>query len=162
MAIARSLAALETELGVRMMHLTTRSISPTREGEAFLSHARALLDLGEAARSSVTTDPEMASGPLKVTCPHLFGRAVLVPLLGELQRRQPSLQVELILSDDLIDIVEQGIDVAICLRIPRIRAWWGESFRSIPAPCTRHPPTWTGTGHPARLATSLNTRACAR
>lgn len=119
MAILRSLAALETELGVRLMHRTTRSISLTPEGEAFLGHARALLDLSEAARSSVTSDPEIASGTLKVTCPHLLGRAVLVPLLGELQRRQPSLQVELILSDDLIDIVEQGIDVAIRLAHPK-------------------------------------------
>jgi len=69
MAISRSLAALETELGVRLMHRTTRSISLTPEGEAFLGHARALLDLGEAARSSVTSDPEIPSGTLKVTCP---------------------------------------------------------------------------------------------
>lgn len=119
MAASRALAALETELGTRLVHRTTRSISLTPEGEAFLPHARAILDLGETARTSVTTDPDVASGTLKVTCPHVFGRAVMVPLLGVLQEEQPRLRVELGLSDDIIDIVEQGIDVAIRLAHPK-------------------------------------------
>jgi DNA-binding transcriptional LysR family regulator len=113
MLASRRLAELEEQLGVRLMHRTTRSLSLTVEGEAFLPHARLLLEQEATARMSVRPGPAGVTGMLRVTASVPFGRKVVAPLVARLLQEHPNLQVDLLLSDGIIDIVAQGIDLAI-------------------------------------------------
>ncbi|MGE8498069.1 MAG: LysR family transcriptional regulator [Pseudomonas sp.] len=119
MTVSRRLASLERELGVRLVHRTTRSVSLTAEGEVFLPYAQRMLDAEEAARVILRSNTGSASGLLKVTAPTVFGQAVIMPLIPALLADNPGLQVDLTLSDSVIDIVGLGLDVAI--RIATLR-----------------------------------------
>ena len=119
MVASRRLAALEQELAVRLVHRTTRSLAPTAEGEAFLPFAQAMLEDELNARASIRPSAAGASGLLRVTASVPFGRKVVAPLMPGFMRDNPDLQVDLQLTDSIVDIVAQGIDVAV--RIARLR-----------------------------------------
>lgn len=119
MTVSRRLASLEGELGVRLFHRTTRSVSLTAEGETFLPFAATLLEASEGARISLKSYAGTASGVLKVTAPTVFGQSVIMPLIPALLEEHPALRVDLTLSDSIVDIVGLGIDVAI--RIATLR-----------------------------------------
>ncbi|VVP83335.1 HTH-type transcriptional regulator DmlR [Pseudomonas fluorescens] len=119
MTISRRLAALEEELGVRLVHRTTRSVALTAEGEVYLPYAQTMLDADEAARAAILTGAGAASGVLKVTAPTLFGQTVILPMIPDLLKENPALEIDLTLSDSIVDIVGLGIDVAI--RIAALR-----------------------------------------
>ncbi|BFM17914.1 LysR family transcriptional regulator [Maricurvus nonylphenolicus] len=104
---------LEEVLGVRLIHRTTRQVSLTEEGEAFLPHAVELLDSVESARASVGSGTINPQGKLRVAAPASFGRLHLVPALGQFLQQYPGLRVDLHLSDSVIDMVEGGFDIAI-------------------------------------------------
>lgn len=113
MVTSRRLAALEDELGARLLHRTTRALSLTPEGETFLPHAQAMLDHAEAARQALADPGSGARGCLRVTASGPFGRRMITPILPEILRDNPGLSVELDLSDRVEDIVAKGWDVAI-------------------------------------------------
>lgn len=113
MLVSRRLAGLEAELGARLFHRTTRSLSLTPEGEAFLPHAVALIDARDSALDSVSSDVSGLSGVLKITAPNVIGHSIVVPVAAELMANNPALRVDLTLSDGIIDIVTAGLDVAI-------------------------------------------------
>ena len=113
MLVSRRLAALEAELGARLFHRTTRSLSLTPEGEAFLPHAAALIAARDSAFESVASAGSGLSGVLKVTAPNVIGHAVIVPVVAGLIADNPALRVNLVLSDDRVDIASMGLDVAI-------------------------------------------------
>jgi DNA-binding transcriptional LysR family regulator len=113
MAVSRRLAALEHELGVRLIHRTTRSVALTADGETFLPLAQTMLEAREAATAAFSEQHEGLSGLLRVTAPHRIGRALVVPLVVQLMAENPRLHVDLTFSDGIMDIVATGIDVAI-------------------------------------------------
>jgi DNA-binding transcriptional LysR family regulator len=119
MAASRRLAALETELGVRLVQRTTRALSPTAEGEAFLPHAQAMLDEQASALAALRPAGAGVSGQLRVTASAAFGRKVVAPMIARFMAANPDLGVDLLLTDDQVDIVAQGIDVAV--RIAKLR-----------------------------------------
>ncbi|WP_207477083.1 LysR family transcriptional regulator [Arenibaculum pallidiluteum] len=119
MVASRRLAALERRLGTRLMHRTTRSVSLTPEGETFLPHAQAMLEVEEAARASLTSAGSGVGGLLRVTAPAAFGRKILSPAIPGILAANPGLRIDLELTDSVVDIVAAGIDVAI--RIGRLR-----------------------------------------
>lgn len=119
MTASRRLAALESELGVRLLHRTTRSLSLTGEGEAYLPHALALLAQEAEGRAAVRPDQPGAAGLLRITASAAFGRKVVTPMLSGFLGRHPALRVELLLKDEVTDIAAQGIDLA--LRIGPLR-----------------------------------------
>jgi DNA-binding transcriptional LysR family regulator len=110
---SRRLSALEAEIGVRLVHRTTRSLSLTPDGEAFLPHAKAMLAHAEEARAAVAGGSTGAVGLLRVAASVPFGRKVLTPMLVGFLARNPRVKVELLLSDAVADIAAQGVDVAI-------------------------------------------------
>lgn len=119
MTVSRRLASLEKELGVRLVHRTTRSVALTAEGDVFLPYAQRMLEADEAARVTLRSHAGTASGLLKVTAPTVFGQAVIMPLIPSLLADNPGLHLDLTLSDSIVDIVGLGIDVAI--RIATLR-----------------------------------------
>ena len=119
MIATRRLAALERDLGVRLMQRTTRSVSLTPEGEAFLPFAQALVEGEAAGRASLRPAATGVSGLLRVTASAAFGRKIVAPLIPGLLRANPELRIDLELTDRIVDIVASGADLA--LRIGRLR-----------------------------------------
>ena len=107
------LGKLEEGLGVRLIHRTTRKVSLTEEGLAFYHHAEDVLSSVEAAKASIGAGSESPSGTLRVAAPASFGRMHLVPALNAFMKQHPRLNVDLMLSDTIIDLVEGGFDIAI-------------------------------------------------
>lgn len=104
---------LEEDLSVRLIHRTTRRVSLTEEGEAFLPHALDLLGSVETARASVGAGNVSPQGKLRVAAPASFGRMHLLPVLDDFLQRYPELRVDMHLSDSVMDMVEGGFDIAI-------------------------------------------------
>jgi len=113
MLVSRRLANLEAELGARLFHRTTRSLSLTAEGEAFLPHAAALIEARDSALDSISSSGSGLSGVLKITAPNVIGHSVVIPVVAELIANNPALRVDLTLSDGVIDIATAGLDVAV-------------------------------------------------
>lgn len=107
------LAKLEDSLGVRLLHRTTRKVSLTEEGQAFLPHAEDVLASAEQARAAVGAGESSPRGVLRVTAPGSFGRQHVLPALAGFLDAFPHLQLDLRLSDTMVDLVEGGFDVAI-------------------------------------------------
>jgi DNA-binding transcriptional LysR family regulator len=111
-AISRQIAALEAELGARLLVRTTRSLRLTDEGQLFLQHATRLLSEEAEARASVR--PELAvAGRLVVSASVTLGVVRMVPKLPALLARHPGLRLELRLEDRAVDIAAEGIDIAV-------------------------------------------------
>jgi len=104
---------LEEKLGVRLVHRTTRKVSLTEEGIAFLPHAEDVLSSVEAARASVGAGSTSPFGTLRITAPASFGRGHIVPGLKGFLARYPELTIDLRLTDTIVDMVEGGFDIAI-------------------------------------------------
>ena len=104
---------LEKDLGVRLIHRTTRRVSLTEEGKAFLPHASDLLDSVETARAAIGSGTINPQGKLRVAVSASFGRLHLIPALGRFLQQYPELRVDLYLSDSVMDMVEGGFDIAI-------------------------------------------------
>lgn len=104
---------LEESLGVRLIHRTTRKVSLTQEGEAFLPHALDILETIESAQAAIGTGNIRPKGKLRVTAPASFGRMHIIPFLKQFMARYPDLTIDLHLSDTISDLVEGGFDVAI-------------------------------------------------
>lgn len=115
MQASRRLAVLEQELGVRLFHRTTRSVALTAEGAAFVPYANTMAEAEESARAAVSPSPASpsASGTLKLTAPSVFGQSIILPFLPALLERHPDLRIDLDLSDRVLDIVGQGLDLAL-------------------------------------------------
>ena len=104
---------LEDNLGVKLIYRTTRKVSLTAEGQAFLPHAQQVLESIESARASVGAGDSSPQGTLRVTCSASFGRMHIIPGLKDFLQSHPDLNVDLRLSDTIVDMVEGGFDIAI-------------------------------------------------
>lgn len=104
---------LEEDLGVRLLHRTTRRVTLTSEGEVFLAHAIGILDDVEVARSAVGSGDIAPKGKLRITASASFGRMHLVPALGGFLKQYPDIEIDMNLSDTIVDLVQGGFDVAI-------------------------------------------------
>ena len=107
------LRKLEESLGTRLVHRTTRKVSLTEEGKDFLPYAEEVLAGVEAARAVVGAGNIAPGGTLRIAAPASFGRMHLMPAMREFLEKYPNIDVDIRLSDTLIDLVEGGFDVAI-------------------------------------------------
>lgn len=111
--IGRRLDALETRLGVKLLLRTTRKLTITFEGQAFLEDCQKTLNDLANAEAAVSLGSVRASGQLRVSAPSGFGRRHVAPLVGEFMLGNPEVRVNLNLSDRLVDLVNENIDCAI-------------------------------------------------
>jgi DNA-binding transcriptional LysR family regulator len=111
--IGRRIDALEERLGVKLLVRTTRRISLTHEGSAFLEDCQRLLADLASAEASVSAGGVKASGHLRVTAPAGFGRRHVAPLVPRFIALHPDVSVSLNLSDRVVDIVNEGFDCAV-------------------------------------------------
>ena len=112
-AVSRYVADLEARLGVRLLHRTTRRLSLTEDGEVFYLRCKELLGGLDAAEAEVTARSGDAVGQLRVNAPVSFGILYLAPVWAAFKARHPQVSFDVTLSDRVVDIVEEGFDLAI-------------------------------------------------
>ena len=112
-AVGKSIARLEERLGVRLFHRTTRSQRLTDNGALFYERCLRALEEIRGAESQLETGKHQVSGRLRVAVPVLFGRQCIAPLLIELAQEHPGLELEMSFSDRVVDLVEEGFDMAV-------------------------------------------------
>lgn len=111
--VSRKIASLEDRLGVRLLQRTTRSVRPTDEGRAYYERCAPLVrEAAEAARA-VGTRQDIPSGRLRLTAPSVLGHHFLGPIIAGFLKRWPEVRVELLLTDRIVNLVEEGYDLAI-------------------------------------------------
>jgi len=112
-AVAKSVARLEDDLGVRLFHRTTRKVALTSEGHELHARCRAIVDEFDALRDAAAGARGAPSGTLRIDVPVTLGKHLYVPKLAELRRRHPRLGLDVRFSDRYADIVSEGLDAAI-------------------------------------------------
>jgi DNA-binding transcriptional LysR family regulator len=116
--VSHRIQQLEGHVGVRLLNRTTRQVQPTEQGmlyyEACLEVQRAV----EQAETSVAGAGAAPQGTLKITAPLVFGRRFLAPLIPEFQATTPNVEVQLRMSDHLLDLIKEGVDAAVRLSVP--------------------------------------------
>jgi DNA-binding transcriptional LysR family regulator len=112
-AVSAAMKRLETTLGARLFERTTRSVRPTPEGELMVDHARRALELVAEGQALVRAGRGELSGTIRITAATAMSHVVLAPWLAEFAARHPGLQIDLQVSDSLVDLVRDGIDVAL-------------------------------------------------
>ncbi|MBC3932923.1 LysR family transcriptional regulator [Undibacterium curvum] len=111
--ISRRLDALEERLGVKLLQRTTRKIALTNEGSSFLEDCQRILSELEEAESSVAERNASASGVLTISAPAGFGRQHVAPLIPDFLQQHQQLKLTLSLNDRVVDLIGEGVDVAI-------------------------------------------------
>lgn len=112
-AVTRMIAGLEERLGARLLQRTTRSVTLTDVGARFLERARRILGDVEEAEGSVQAERIRPSGKLVVAAPLMFGRLHVGPLMSAYLKTYPDVSAELRLSDRMVNLVDEGIDLAV-------------------------------------------------
>lgn len=112
-AMVRTLAGLEQYLGVRLLNRSTRRIALTDEGREYLQHCRRILSDVEAAEFQLDSRRADPAGKLPITAPVMFGRLHIAPLLNQWLKQNPAMSAELILLDRVVDVIEEGFDLAL-------------------------------------------------
>src|SRR3984957_5768332 len=110
-AITRALISLENRLGVRLVDRTTRRLAPTEAGNMFAERARALLAGYEEVLLGASQVP--IRGVLRITAPVQFGRRHVAPIVSAFVNEYPDVRIELTLNDRNLDLIEEGIDLAV-------------------------------------------------
>ena len=114
-SISRAIASLEEELGIRLFQRTTRQLSPTEAGTVYFEGIEPLLEEINQAKSIATDISGQPKGTLKVTTSVAFGHQRIVPLLPDFSSLYPELTVDLLLTDSIVDLLSERIDIAIRL-----------------------------------------------
>jgi DNA-binding transcriptional LysR family regulator len=112
-AVAKSVARLEDDLGVRLFHRTTRKVALTSEGHELHARCQNIVDELEAMRDVAAGASGAPSGTLRINMPIVLGRRVFVPKLAALVRKYPAIRLDIGFSDRYVDVVNDGLDAAI-------------------------------------------------
>lgn len=149
-AVSRYVNALESRLGVRLLHRTTRRLSLTDEGRDFYQQAREILILMEGAENAAASGSEEPVGVLRLNAPLSFGVQHLAPLWAEFMAAYPKIEFEITLNDRVVDLVEEGFDVAVRIARMESSSLVGRRLASTrmrlcasPAYLSQHPPLIT-------------------
>ena len=112
-AVSRQVAALEEHLGSRLIQRTTRSLALTEDGRDLLGHARRVLDTVEEAEAAVGRRHSLPGGLVRLGTSATFGRLYVAPRVPRLLERYPEISIDLRMSDTVVDLVAEGLDLAI-------------------------------------------------
>jgi DNA-binding transcriptional LysR family regulator len=112
-AVSKQIAALESSLGAQLMRRTSRNLTLTEAGQTFYESAIRLIDDFDALATAVGRGQSQPSGLLRITVAPVFGRLYVVPRLPEFHRRYPGIAIEVSTSDRRVNLVEEGIDLAL-------------------------------------------------
>lgn len=110
--ISGQIQGLESLLGVKLLHRTTRRVSPTTDGAAYYERARSVLDDLDELEASVAQSHSLARGRVRVEMPSPVGTCLVIPSLPEFAARHPQIQLDIGCSERVVDLVQEGIDCA--------------------------------------------------
>lgn len=111
--VSYHLKKLEQQLGVKLLNRSTRSIALTQEGEAYYQRCRVIAQQAYEANQAIENLKDEPEGLLKITCPVNVGLQLIVPALNGFKGLYPRIELDLMLTDDVVNIMKQGIDLAI-------------------------------------------------
>ncbi|MEK2644499.1 LysR family transcriptional regulator [Bdellovibrio sp. BCCA] len=111
--VSGKVALLEKRLGVTLLHRTTRKLNLTEAGEAYFRRCLRVLDEVEAAEKELTTKRSEPEGTLRITSTIDVGHIILPPIIKEYLKRYPKMRVELVATNRLVDLISEGVDLAI-------------------------------------------------
>ncbi|WP_236208083.1 LysR family transcriptional regulator [Pseudomonas tohonis] len=114
-SVTRMVDALEQELGTVLLNRSTRQVTVTEAGAAYYQSARQVLEYLAEADASVMDGGEEPSGPLRVSVPTAFGRRMISPHIGALLARHPRLELDITLTDEIVDLLGERVDLSIRL-----------------------------------------------
>jgi DNA-binding transcriptional LysR family regulator len=112
-ATSKYISQLEAHLGARLLNRTTRHVSTTETGRIYFERCKEMLHLMEEADDMVTGLSSTPKGTLRISAPSVFAHRHLMPLLGEYGRLYPEVKMEIMVSERLVDLVDEGYDMAI-------------------------------------------------
>ena len=111
-SLSLRISQLEQQLGLRLLNRTTRKVSLTFAGERYLIHCQEMIQASERADLTIQRLRDNPSGRLRITSPAGFGTTLLARLTSEFQQRFPAVSLEIAVSDAVVDLVDEGFDVA--------------------------------------------------
>lgn len=112
-AVGKSVTRLEQKLGTKLLHRTTRSLTPTPEGQRFFDGWVSILDEIENLELGVVAGSSQVSGRMNVHLPAAFGRRHVMPVLVDLAKRYPKLNLSIAFSERRINLIEEGVDLVV-------------------------------------------------
>lgn len=114
--LSRRVSDLETQLGVRLLQRTTRKLSLTEVGEAYLRHCQAMRESAQAAADTVAQVQTTPRGTIRVSCPVTLAQTVVAELMPRFLAQYPEVRIDMLVSNRAVNLVEEGIDVALRVR----------------------------------------------
>ena len=111
--VSRRLAALEDDLGTRFVTRSTRRLTLTEQGRQYLDACRRIIEEVDAAEAQLSGTQGEPQGVLAITAPVVFGRLHVLPLVSDFLRRYPRIDVRMLLLDRPVDLIEEGLDIAV-------------------------------------------------
>jgi DNA-binding transcriptional LysR family regulator len=114
--LSRRIAELEERLGVRLLQRTTRRLSLTEVGGLFVQHCQAMLGEAEAAEETIARAQAEPRGLVRISCPEMLAKTLLAPVLPAFMQAHPLVRVQLESTNRRVDLIEEGIDIAIRVR----------------------------------------------
>jgi DNA-binding transcriptional LysR family regulator len=112
-SLAKAVARLERSLDVKLFHRTTRQVSLTPDGERLFERCQRVLAEVENLHAEASGTRALPAGTLRIDMPIVYGKRFVLPALGDLVRKHPQLQLDVRLSDAYVDLVRDGIDLAV-------------------------------------------------
>lgn len=117
-AIAKNVARLESHLGVRLFHRTTRQVTLSPDGEEFYARCQRILDEVESLDAAAAGAHAGLRGTLRIDMPATYGRQVVLPVLARLKQQHAELKIDARFTDHVVDIVKEGLDAAVRIGKP--------------------------------------------
>ena len=114
--LSRRVSDLETQLGVRLLQRTTRKLSLTEVGEAYLRHCQAMRESAQAAADTVAQVQTVPRGTIRVSCPVTLAQTMVAELIPRFLAQYPEVRIDMLVSNRAVNLVEEGIDVALRVR----------------------------------------------
>ncbi|HEY0202119.1 MAG TPA: LysR substrate-binding domain-containing protein, partial [Burkholderiaceae bacterium] len=138
-AVSKAMTRLENDLGVRLLHRTTRSVNLTADGASFLEHCRTVLTEIADAEAALSRTRTLPQGRLRIQMPVGFGRRVVMPALHDFTRHYPGIVLDVELSDRMADPIHEGLDATVTVGAPAderliARRLCALSFRACASP----------------------------
>lgn len=135
-AVSRQVSDLEAHLGTRLLQRTTRRLSLTSEGQAYYQRCKEVLQAVQEAEAEVSSSTVQAQGRLRIGAPQTFGAMHLAALWGSFAAQNPQVSLDIVLSDRVVDLVEEGYDLVIRIaRLPDSSLISRELARTRMVPC---------------------------
>lgn len=112
-AVSERIERLEKHLGTRLLMRSARTLACTEEGRVFYERSKALLEAAEVAVASVSKTENALDGTIRLAAPQCFGEVVMPGMLMQVRTAYPKLHIDLVLNDDIVDPVTEGVDISI-------------------------------------------------